>query len=78
MDSGDGGTSGASAEESGRKVACFYMLPVELKFLLDLYRINRRMQSSTEAMRRLLETHPDLTRLADMLYNGENSTSPPS
>lgn len=75
MDSGDGSSG---SEVGGRKVACFYMLPVELKFLLDLYRINRRMQSSTEALRRLLETHPDLTRLADMLYNEEKDTSPPS
>ena len=76
MASGDG--SPGSPGQDGRKVALFLMLPIELRYLLDLYKINRRMQSTNEAMRRLLETHPDLTRLAEVLYNEGNDTSPQS
>lgn len=75
MARGNGSTSGT--KENGQKVALFAMIPKELKFLLDLYKTSSRSISMAEALRRLLETHPELTRLADVIYNGENNTSPP-
>lgn len=76
MGSGNGST-GSTAKASEQKVVLFAMIPKELKFLVDQYKITSRSISMAEAIRRLLETHPELTRLANILYNGGNNTSPP-
>jgi hypothetical protein len=52
-------------------------LPDELVLLLDVYQISTRMVSRGDALRRLLETHPDLLVLALRVYDVGKSTSPP-
>lgn len=66
MDGGDRRPSFAFQDED--KVVLFATVPRELKFLVILYQRASRMQSFSEAMRRLLETHPELTKVADRLY----------
>ena len=77
MGSGNGSTGSAKKTGTEQKVVLFAMIPKELKFLVDQYKITSRSISMAEALRRLLETHPELTRLANILYNGGNNTSPP-
>jgi hypothetical protein len=43
-------------------------VPVELKFLINFYKSRNRMPSFSWAVRALLETHPDLAKLAAELY----------
>lgn len=50
-------------------------VPKELQFLIDLYANRKRCVSTSEAIRRLLESHPELTKLAYELYD-RDSTSP--
>jgi hypothetical protein len=77
MASGDR-SPGRKAPWQEGQVATFLWLPKELRFLVDLYKTSRRMPTFTEAVRRLLETHPDLTHLAETLYNEGDDTSPRS
>lgn len=58
-----------SAENSVSVLFC--QLPPELIFLVDQYKIYMRMPTRTEAVRRLLESHPALTDVANRLYNGK-------
>jgi hypothetical protein len=58
-----------------KSATLFVMVPAELRFLVDQYRIDRRMPTLSEAIRRLLESHPDLTETAQRLYN-RSDTSP--
>lgn len=71
------GSGNGSTGSTAPKVVLFVMIPKELKGLLDLYKITSRSISMAEVVRRLMETHPELTKLADTLYTKENSTSPP-
>lgn len=52
-------------------------LPAELITLLEVYQIGTRSVSMNEVVRRLLESHPDLTALAHRVYDVGKSTSPP-
>lgn len=54
----------------------YVTLPKEILFIVESYRISRRIPSTKMAIQRLLESHPDLTYLAARLYIEEN-TSPP-
>lgn len=68
-----------STSQSSHAPAIIYVkIPHELKYLVSLYQVDRRMISFREALQRLLETHPDLTALANGLYTGTDSTSPPT
>jgi hypothetical protein len=44
-------------------------LPTDLITLLRVYQIGTNMVSLSEAVRRLMESHPDLQRLADRVYD---------
>lgn len=50
-------------------------IPAELKYLVTCYQSDRRLQSFNLAIRMLLETHPDLQKLAADMYNGRNRAS---
>lgn len=68
---------GSSGNPGEGKVALFVMVPGELRFLVNRYRIDMRIPTTSEAIRRLLESHPALTETAERLYNrGDTSPSP--
>lgn len=62
---------GSTSDPVAGKVTLFVMVPGELRFLVDQYRIDMRMPTLSEAIRRLLETHPALTETALRIYNRE-------
>lgn len=66
---------GSSGNPGAGKVTLFVNIPPELRFLVDQYRIDMRMPTLSEAIRRLLESHPALTETAERLYN-RSDTSP--
>lgn len=59
---------------SGSKVI-YVHVPPELRYLVDCYRIEMRCRSVSEAVQKILETHPVLTSIAEMVYT-DNDTSP--
>lgn len=50
-------------------------IPAELKYLISCYQQDQRLASFNLAVRVLLETHPDLRKLAAALYNGSNAVA---
>jgi hypothetical protein len=51
-------------------------IPAELKFLVGRYQECKRIASYSQAIRKLLETHPDLAKLAAELYTESVSDGP--
>jgi hypothetical protein len=71
MDRGDG-RPGVPLENS---TVTHIRLPDELIYVLRKYQISIRSVSLAETVRRLLESHPELTKHAARLYS-EGDTSP--
>jgi hypothetical protein len=57
-------------------VNTYIKLPRELDFLCSAYAKHMRLTSRSQAIQRLLETHPELVKLANTLYYRDNDTSP--
>lgn len=51
-------------------------VPSELKYLIVKYQQHQKLMSFSNAVQRLLETHPDLARLAAELYNASSDAHP--
>lgn len=64
MDSGNGSTR----KGYDKTVSLYVRIPPELKFLLMRYHSVRKLPSFSYAVQSLLETHPELARLAAELY----------
>lgn len=43
-------------------------LPAELAYVIEMYKILTRSDTMTATIRHLLETHPELTRVAEGMY----------
>jgi hypothetical protein len=49
-------------------------IPVELKYLVEWYKNTTRMPSFNYAVRHLLETHPEIARMAaELVQSGKDS-----
>jgi hypothetical protein len=51
-------------------------VPVELKFLVNYYKNARKLPTFSYAVRQLLETHPELARIAAELYTNSKVKGP--
>lgn len=78
MDGGNGIVEESTPEKEpawkSTLVTIYARVPGELKYLIHSYQSACRMTSFNEAIRRLLESHPDLARHAAMLYNQNGIT----
>lgn len=72
------GNGSASPRIEYEKVTVNITLPRELVFICKEYGKRGRIPSFTGVVQRLLETHPDLTSLANSLYNRDNTHEPPA
>lgn len=70
MAGGNRGTGGAGTE------VVYLRLPVEMIYVIKTYQTAIRAQSVNEAVRRLLESHPDIIALAVRMAYNERDTSP--
>lgn len=64
MDSGNG----SSGPVALGKINFHLYLPAELVYVISEYKRLTRQDTMTATLRHLLETHPDLTRVAEGLY----------
>ena len=69
MDSRDGPVKGHV-----KRVDLYATVPGELKYLVKTWQITQRLPSFSLALQRLLETHPDLAKLAAELYTRSRIT----
>jgi hypothetical protein len=66
MASGNGSSGSPGA---GEVIRIHISIPFELLVLVDAHQIGARLGSRNESIRRLLETHPVLTAMAERLYD---------
>jgi hypothetical protein len=59
--------------DRGNRVVIYASVPAELKHLAILYQIHRRKQSFAEALIELLETHPEIDKIARHLYSSDKN-----
>lgn len=61
---------GGNGSVNDMRVSMHARIPAELKYLVTCYQNATRLATFNYAVQRLLETHPDLQRLAAEMYNG--------
>jgi hypothetical protein len=62
---------------SGNRAVVLLRLPPPLKVIAECYQKDRNLPSLNAALIELLETHPQLVSLVEVLYAGLN-TAPPT
>lgn len=50
-------------------------IPEELRVLVEIYQKRMKVVSYNQALRMLLETHPEIDRLASEIYAGVNTSN---
>lgn len=51
-------------------------IPQELRYLVEMYQNDMRIVSFNQALRRLIESHPEIDRRAQLVYAGLNNSTP--